>query len=125
MKDLMYSEDHEWVLLENGIATVGISDYAQEQLGDIVYIELPQIDTETVRDEEVAVIESVKAASDVKTPISGIIVAINDRLSDDPGLVNADPTGDGWLFKLDVTNDGELNDLMDENAYRDYVEGLD
>ena len=125
MKDLMYSEDHEWVLLEDGIATVGISDYAQEQLGDIVYIELPQVDTETVRDDEVAVVESVKAASDVKTPISGTIVAVNDRLSDDPGLVNADPTGDGWFFKLHMTNDDELNDLMDENTYRDYVEGLD
>jgi glycine cleavage system H protein len=125
MDDLRYSEDHEWVRVEGDLAVVGISDYAQDQLGDVVYVELPDIGTEVVRDEEAVVIESVKAASEVKMPVSGRVTAINERLADDPGLVNSDPTEDGWLIKIEMLNDSELDDLMDEDSYREFVEGMD
>lgn len=125
MDDLRYSEDHEWVRVEGDLAVVGISDYAQDQLGDVVYVELPEIGTEVVRDEEAVVIESVKAASEVKMPVTGKITEINERLADDPGLVNSDPTEDGWLLKVEMLNDAELDDLMDEDSYREFVESLD
>ena len=124
MSGLKYSKDHEWVRVEGDIATVGISNYAQEQLGDVVYVELPEIGRTVGQSEEAAVVESVKAASEVYAPVSGEVVEVNQALEDDPALVNGDPTGEGWFLKLRMSAPGELDGLMDEGAYADYVAGL-
>ncbi len=124
MSDRKYTEDHEWILLEGDIATIGISDHAQEQLGDVVYVELPAEGAKFVRGAEAATIESVKAASEVYAPIAGEVVAVNGALNDDPGIVNSDPFGDGWFFKLKVDDRAELDQMMDESAYKEYVESL-
>ena len=124
MSGLKYSKDHEWVRVEGDIATVGISDYAQEQLGDVVYVELPEAGRTVAQNEEAAVVESVKAASEVYAPVSGEVVEVNQALEDDPALVNGDPTGEGWFLKLRLSAPGELDGLMDEAAYADYVSGL-
>ena len=125
MSDLKYHEDHEWIRVEGDIGTVGISDYAQEQLGDIVFVDLPETGKSFDQFAEAAVIESVKAASEIYAPVGGEIVEVNDRLADTPGLVNEAPTGDGWFFKLKIADAGELAKLMDEAAYKTFVEGLD
>ena len=117
MSDLKYSEDHEWIQVEGDIGTIGISNYAQEQLGDIVFVELPEIGRAVKRGEEVAVIESVKAAADCKAPVGGTVIEVNKLLADDPGKVNQDPTGAGWFFKLRIEDARELDSLMDEAAY--------
>ncbi|HYD71974.1 MAG TPA: glycine cleavage system protein GcvH [Candidatus Binatia bacterium] len=119
-----YTKDHEWVRLEGDIATVGISKYAAEQLGDVVYVELPQVGASFARGADMAVVESAKAASDVYAPIGGEVVAANDALSGQPDLVNQSPDGDGWFVKLKVANKGDLEALMDQAAYDDYVKGL-
>ena len=124
MSGLKYSKDHEWVRMEGDIATVGISDYAQEQLGDVVYVELPEVGRTVAQNEEAAVVESVKAASEVYAPVSGEVVEVNQALEDDPALVNGDPTGEGWFLKLRLSAPGELDGLMDEAAYADFVGGL-
>ncbi len=124
MSGLKYSKDHEWVRMEGDIATVGISDYAQEQLGDVVYVELPEPGRTVAQNEEAAVVESVKAASEVYAPVSGEVVEVNQALEDDPALVNGDPTGEGWFLKLRLSAPGELDGLMDEAAYADFVGGL-
>ena len=124
MSGLKYSKDHEWVRVEGDIGTVGISDYAQEQLGDVVYVELPEVSKTVAQNEEAAVVESVKAASEVYAPVSGEVVEVNQALEDDPALVNGDPTGEGWFLKLRLSAPGELDGLMDEAAYADYVSGL-
>lgn len=124
MSGLKYSKDHEWVRVEADIATVGISDYAQDQLGDVVYVELPEVGRTVAQNEEAAVVESVKAASEVYAPVSGEVVEVNQALEDDPALVNGDPTGEGWFLKLRLSAPGELDGLMDEAAYADYVAGL-
>ena len=124
MSGLKYSKDHEWVRMEGDIATVGISDYAQEQLGDVVYVELPEAGRTVAQNEEAAVVESVKAASKVYAPVSGEVVEVNQALEDDPALVNGDPTGEGWFLKLRLSAPGELDGLMDEAAYADFVGGL-
>ncbi len=124
MSGLKYSKDHEWVRMEGDIATVGISDYAQEQLGDVVYVELPEAGRTVAQNEEAAVVESVKAASEVYAPVSGEVVEVNQALEDDPALVNGDPTGEGWFLKLRLSAPGELDGLMDEAAYADFVGGL-
>ena len=124
MSGLKYSKDHEWVRVEGDIATVGISDYAQEQLGDVVYVELPEAGRTVAQNEEAAVVESVKAASEVYAPVSGEVVEVNQALEDDPALVNGDPTGEGWFLKLRLSAPGELDGLMDEAAYADFVGGL-
>ena len=125
MSELKYSEDHEWLILnDDGIATIGISDYAQQKLGDVVYIELPETGKQFSKDEESAVIESVKAASDIKSPISGTVVEINETLTDQPEIVNADPIGDGWFMKLKPENPGEIEELMDEEAYQTFIADL-
>ena len=124
MSGLKYSKDHEWVRVEGDIATVGISNYAQEQLGDVVYVELPEIGRAVGQSEEAAVVESVKAASEVYAPVSGEVVEVNQALEDDPALVNRDPTGEGWFLKLRLSAPGELDGLMDERSYADYVAGL-
>ena len=124
MSDLKFSKDHEWVQVEDGIATIGISNYAQEQLGDVVYIELPDVGQKIALGEQGAVVESVKAASEVYVPASGEVVEVNSALEDEPGLVNGDPTGGGWFFKLKLDDEAELAALMDDSAYQEFVEDL-
>ncbi len=124
MSGLKYSKDHEWVRVDGDVGTVGISDYAQEQLGDVVYVELPEVGRTVAQNEEAAVVESVKAASEVYAPVSGEVAEVNQALEDDPALVNGDPTGAGWFLKLRLSAPGELDGLMDEAAYADYVSGL-
>jgi glycine cleavage system H protein len=119
-----YTKDHEWVRLEGDVATIGISQYAAEQLGDVVYVELPQVGASFTQGADMAVVESAKAASDVYAPIAGEVVAANDALSGQPDLVNQSPDGDGWFVKLKVANKSDLDALMDEAAYADYVKGL-
>ncbi len=112
-----YTEEHEYIRLEGDVATVGITDHAQEQLGDVVFVELPEIGKTVAKGDEVAVVESVKAASEVYAPVSGEIVEVNEALSDNPGLVNEDAEGEGWFFKLKVADKSELDGLMDRAAY--------
>ncbi len=119
-----YTKDHEWVQLDGDVATIGISQYATEQLGDVVYVELPAKDAEFAAHADMAVVESAKAASDVYAPIAGKIVAVNDTLSSQPDLVNGSPEGEGWFVKIKVANKAEVDALMDEAAYADYVKGL-
>lgn len=124
MADLKYSEDHEWVRVEGDIAAIGISDYAQEQLGDVVFVELPETGRAMARGEEAAVVESVKAASEVYSPVTGEVVEVNDPLADDPGLVNREPTGGGWFLKIRMSDPAEVEALLDEDAYRTFVSAL-
>lgn len=125
MSNLKYSEDHEWLRAnEDGSVTVGISDYAQKELGDVVYVELPEPGRQVGRDEETAVVESVKAASDVKAPISGTVEAVNETLTDEPEKVNTDPLGEGWFLRLKPTDAAEIEALMDEAAYEAFIAGL-
>ena len=124
MSALRYSKDHEWVRIDGDVATVGISDYAQEQLGDVVYVELPEVGRTVAQAEEAAVVESVKAASEIYAPVSGEVVEVNQALEDDPALVNGDATGAGWFLKLRLSAPDELDGLMDEAAYADFVAGL-
>lgn len=120
--DLKYSSTHEWVRVEeDGTLTIGITDHAQEMLGDLVYVELPSLETPVRLGEECAVVESVKAASDVYTPISGEIVEINEALQDIPGAVNTDPYGDGWLFRIKPGNENELENLMSAAEYKEQI----
>jgi len=122
---MKYTEDHEWVRVEGDSANVGITDYAQEQLGEVVFVELPTVGTDVSQGDEVAVIESVKAAGEIKSPISGKITEVNTALDNDPGTINTEPTGDGWIYKLAVSDAGELDALMDEAAYQAFVDGLE
>jgi glycine cleavage system H protein len=118
MSEVKFSKDHEWLRLEGETATVGITAYAQEQLGDLVYVELPALGSEVKKGAEAAVVESVKAASDVYAPASGQVSAVNEKLASEPGLVNSDPMGNGWLFKMKIADASELEGLMDEAAYK-------
>ena len=117
MSDLKYTGEHEWVMVEGGIATIGISDFAQDQLGDVVFVELPERGRRLAKGDEAAVIESVKAASEVYAPVSGEVVDVNDALGDDPATVNSDPTGKGWFIKIKLSDRSELDGLMDQQAY--------
>ncbi len=121
---LYFTKEHEWIRVEGDIATVGITDHAQEQLGDIVFAEVPETGRRVSKGQEAAVVESVKAASDVYAPVTGEVVEGNSKVSDDPAVVNSDPEGDGWFFKLRLENPSELQGLMDEAAYRDWVKTL-
>lgn len=121
---LYFTREHEWIRVEGDTATVGISDHAQEQLGDIVFAEVPQSGRRLSKGQEAAVVESVKAASDVFSPVSGEVVEGNSKVADDPSIVNSDPEGEGWFFKLKLDNPGEVEGLMDEAAYRDWVKTL-
>ena len=127
-EQLRYAKTHEWVHFasEGGqkIATVGITEYAQQQLGDVVFVDVPAEGKQFDKGDEAAVVESVKAASDVYSPISGTIVEGNEVLADEPGLVNSDPEGDGWFFKLELSDEAELDALMDEAAYKKFVADL-
>jgi glycine cleavage system H protein len=119
-----YTEDHEWIEVDGDSATVGITDYAQSQLGDIVFAEVPVPGAELKKGGDAAVVESVKAASDVYAPVSGTVTEGNDALEGDPALVNTDPEGEGWFFKLTLSDTGELASLMDAAAYKAFVEAL-
>ena len=119
-----FTEDHEWIELDGEIATVGITDYAQGQLGDIVFVEVPEEGKTVSKGDDAAVVESVKAASDVYAPVSGTVVEGNPALEDNPALVNEDPEGDGWFFKMTLSDTSELDGLMNESAYADFVSKL-
>ena len=125
MSDLKFSKDHEWLRVAGDTATIGISDYAQEQLGDVVYVELPEIGQKFSAGAQAAVVESVKAASEIYAPASGEVVEVNNALDDNPALVNSDATGQGWFFKLRLDDAAELDALMDENRYQEFVAGLE
>ena len=126
MSEIRFTEDHEWILLEDDdIATVGITDYAQEQLGELVYVELPEVDHELSQGGEAATIESVKAAGEIKAPVNGTVVEVNETLADEPERVNNDPTGDGWFLKMKVDNPAQLEELMDEDAYEAFIKELE
>jgi glycine cleavage system H protein len=118
-----FTDEHEWVEVEGDTATVGITDYAQEQLGDIVFVEVPEVGTELEQGDDAAVVESVKAASDVYA-VSGEVIEVNEALEDEPGLVNSSAEEDGWFFRLTLSDKDELGDLMDEKAYRAFVRDL-
>ncbi|MFO1241140.1 MAG: glycine cleavage system protein GcvH [Sphingomonadaceae bacterium] len=119
-----FTDEHEWIDVDGTSATVGITDYAQGQLGDIVFVEVPAAGTQVKKGGDAAVVESVKAASDVYAPVSGTVTQGNGALDGDPALVNSDPEGDGWFFKLTLSDPSELDGLMDEAAYKAYVNGL-
>ena len=120
---IKFSEDHEWVELKgDDLVVIGITDFAQEQLGDLVYVELPEVGDECSRGENISVIESVKAASDLIAPVSGTIIEVNSRLEDEPELVTEDSMGEGWFIKVKLSNPEELNDLLDEDAYNKFIE---
>ena len=123
MSNIFFTEDHEWILVEGDIGTCGITEFAQEQLGDIVYVELPEAGREVVQNDEIAVVESVKAASELYAPVSGEVIESNDELTDDPAKVNVDAMGDGWFFKIRISAMDELENLMDKAAYDALVAG--
>lgn len=125
MSDRLYTKDHEWVDVDGDIATVGISDHAQEQLGDVVFVELPEVGRAVAQNEDAAVVESVKAASEVYAPLSGEIVEVNEMLAEDPAQVNADPYGMGWFMRIRMDDPSELDELMDEDAYKDFLADLE
>lgn len=119
-----FTEDHEWIDVDGETATVGITEYAQSQLGDIVFVEVPEEGKEVAKGDDAAVVESVKAASDVYAPVSGTVIEGNEALADNPALVNEDPEGEGWFFKLTLSDTSELDSLMNDSAYQDYVSKL-
>ncbi|MBI5047878.1 MAG: glycine cleavage system protein GcvH [Deltaproteobacteria bacterium] len=121
-KDLRYTKEHEWVRVEGNIATVGITDYAQDSLGDVVYLELPGDGAAVTKDETFGVVESVKAVSDLYSPISGAVIEINDALVDSPEVINDDPYGDAWMLKVEMNTPVELKELLTADEYKKYVE---
>lgn len=126
MSATRFTKDHEWIRTEDdGTATVGITDYAQEQLGDVVFVELPELDKSLKQGEDAAVIESVKAAGELKAPASGTVTAVNEALNDDPALVNRAAQDDGWFLRLKLDDAGELESLMDQAAYQQYLSDLE
>lgn len=124
MAETRFTKEHEWVRLDGDTAVIGITDYAQQQLGDVVYVELPAAGKALKKGDEAAVVESVKAASEVYAPLSGTVAAVNEALAANPALVNQAATGDGWFLKLKLADKGEIASLMDETAYKKYLEGL-
>jgi len=120
--ELKFLSSHEWVLVEDDIATIGVSDHAQELLGDLVFVELPELESSVSAGDSVAVIESVKAASDTYAPVSGEIVEVNDELEDSPERINDDPYGDGWMYKIKMEDPDEVGDLLDAEAYTESIE---
>ncbi|AJE48307.1 glycine cleavage system H protein [Celeribacter indicus] len=119
--DIKFTEEHEWLRIEDDLVVVGITEHAAEQLGDVVFVELPEEGTTVSKDDEVVVIESVKAASDILAPLDGEIVEVNEPLSEDPGKVNEDPLGDAWFFKMKIEDMSELDDFMTEAEYKDFI----
>ncbi len=122
MSNLYFTREHEWVRVENGVGTVGISDFAQGQLGDVVFVELPDVGRSLKVGDGAAVVESVKAASDVYAPVAGEVIEVNEKLVDDPSLINSDAQGEGWFFRIRLTAPDEVTNLMDEESYRAYLE---
>ena len=120
-EELKYTEEHEWVLVEDGVATIGVSDFAQEQLGDVVFVELPEAGKGFAKGDEAAVVESVKAAAEVYAPITGEVVEANSALEANPGLVNEDPEGDAWFMKIKISDTSELDGMMDADGYAKFV----
>ena len=120
-EDLKYSKEHEWVLVEGKVATVGITDFAQDQLGDIVFVELPAVGDKVSKEDAFGVVESVKAVSDIYAPVSGKVLEANDDLPENPEMINEDPYGDGWIIKIEMNDPEELNDLMTATEYEEYV----
>lgn len=121
-KDLKYTKEHEWVKVEGNIATVGITDYAQDSLGDVVYVELPQEGANVTKNEPFGVVESVKAVSDLYSPISGSVTEVNDAIIDSPEAINEDPYGDAWMIKVEIGGPDDLGDLMSSEEYKKYIE---
>jgi len=119
--NLRYTKDHEWILLEGSTATIGITDFAQRELGDIVYVELPEVGEKVVKDDPFGAVESVKAVSDVYAPVSGAVLEVNDVLPDNPETINDDPYGDGWMIRVELSDLDDLKDLMDAEEYAEYV----
>ncbi len=118
---MKYTEEHEWLMVEGDIVTVGITSHAAEQLGDVVFVELPEVGTEVTKDEEIVVIESVKAASDILAPLDGEVVEVNEAIVNEPSKVNDDPEGEAWFFKLKVSDMSPMDDYMDEAGYKDFI----
>jgi len=125
MSEIRFTRDHEWVRLDGDTAVVGITQYAAEQLGDVVFVELPEVGRSLQQGKDAAVVESVKAASDVYAPVSGDVTEANTALADEPAAVNEEPQGKGWFFKMSLKDKGEFSSLMDEAAYKDYLASLD
>ncbi|MDP2682263.1 MAG: glycine cleavage system protein GcvH [Deltaproteobacteria bacterium] len=121
-KDLRYTKEHEWVRMEGNVATIGITDHAQDSLGDIVYLELPSDGAAVTKDETFGVVESVKAVSDLYSPISGTVIEINDALVDSPEVINGDPYGDAWMLKVEMNSPAEIKELLTADEYKKYVE---
>ncbi|MEL6961481.1 MAG: glycine cleavage system protein GcvH [Pseudomonadota bacterium] len=124
MATISYTKEHEWISIDGDVATVGISDHAQEQLGEIVFVDLPDVGKTLRKNDDMAVVESVKAASDVYAPVSGEVVEINDTLADEPAQVNDSPEDKGWFCKLKISDTSELGDLMDADAYKSFLETI-
>ena len=118
---LRYSKEHEWVATEDSVATIGVTDFAQDQLGEIVYIELPSVGDKVSKDDPFGVIESVKAVSDIFAPVSGTVTEVNQELAESPEIINEDPYGDGWLIKIRISDSAELDDLMDNAEYHEII----
>ncbi|MEK7341177.1 MAG: glycine cleavage system protein GcvH [Candidatus Binatota bacterium] len=119
---IKYSKEHEWVLVEDHVAIIGITEYAQQELGDIVYVELPEIGEKIVKDDPLGAVESVKAVSDVYAPVSGTVIEVNDALPDSPETINDDPYGDGWMIKVEMSDKDDLKDLMSAEEYAEYLD---
>ena len=122
MATIKYTKEHEWVSVEGEVGTVGITDHAQEQLGDLVFIELPEVGKTIAKGDEAAVVESVKAASEVYAPVAGEVIEVNEALNDNPAAINSDALGAGWMFKIRISNPGDLESLLDEAAYKALVD---
>lgn len=120
-EDLKYTKEHEWLLVEGTTATVGITDYAQDRLGDVVYVEMPAVGDKVSKEDAFGVVESVKAVSDIYAPVSGKVLEVNDDLPDNPNQINEDPYGDGWLIKIEMNDEEELKDLMTAEEYQEYI----
>lgn len=119
--DLKYSEEHEWVRVESGLASVGITDYAQKELGDIVFVELPQVGEQVTQMEVFGTVEAVKSVSELYAPVSGEVVEVNGKLDATPQIINSDPYGEGWMIKIKVANEGELDNLFSSREYREFI----
>ena len=120
-KDLKYTDEHEWVAVDGDIATIGVTDYAQGELGDLVFVELPEVGDDVTMGESFGTVEAVKAVSDLFAPLSGSVVEVNEMLTDDPEIVNKDPYGDGWMIKIKMSDADELSNLLDPDAYKDHI----
>jgi glycine cleavage system H protein len=121
MGETVYTKDHEWLVIVDGVATIGVTEFAQEQLGDVVFVELPDIGALLTEGDEVAVIESVKAAGEINAPINGTVVGVNEILADEPELLNSSPEEDGWMFKVTLDEDYDISELMNKAEYQDYI----